>query len=445
MEKILSETRPALQQSFDGAGRRTLMDALGQAGSDYRWNFYKYGFSGKSEILSTARLVDFLELTLLYIDQTLQANRRDDALYHSYNILHLRPDSAAVSHLYEMLEGQVAILSSGLLSGDESLALSKSLRSSALYRVDQRSYILYPDRIIKGFVEKNLLAPQQVKGLALVTELEKACDESLLVCDETGNYHFAGHVHNVKDVKQALDVLSSQPRFSHLVAQDASQIEALFEQTFHHDQFTGRSGTFFAYEGLGSIYWHMVSKLLLAAQETILRYRDEPSAPGLIERYTDIRAGQCFNKSPAEYGAFPTDPYSHTPAGQGAKQPGMSGMVKEEILARQAELGLTIVDGRIVFDFTLFDRRELLESPSTYRFLDTTGRWEQIDLPAGSLAYSICQVPVILQASKQAAIQVYLKNGTQQKLEGLTLNPENSRHIFERDGAVDHLVVSVPN
>jgi hypothetical protein len=34
-------------------------------------------------------------------------------------------------------------------------------------------------------------------------------------------------------------------------------------------------------------------------------------------------------------GAF-YDPYSHTPKGQGAKQPGMTGMVKE-ILARKAE------------------------------------------------------------------------------------------------------------
>ena len=32
--------------------------------------------------------------------------------------------------------------------------------------------------------------------------------------------------------------------------------------------FTGRSGAFYKYEGLGSIYWHMVSKLLVAVQET---------------------------------------------------------------------------------------------------------------------------------------------------------------------------------
>ena len=69
----------------------------------------------------------------------------------------------------------------------------------------------------------------------------------------------------------------------------------LFENIFDHASFTGRSGTFFAYEGLGSIYWHMVSKLLLAVQETsLLRTRaSRASLPrtvqALIDTYYDIR------------------------------------------------------------------------------------------------------------------------------------------------------------
>ena len=48
----------------------------------------------------------------------------------------------------------------------------------------------------------------------------------------------------------------------------------LYEKTFNHQSFTGRSGTFYAYEGLGSIYWHMVSKLLLSAQENVFAAED---------------------------------------------------------------------------------------------------------------------------------------------------------------------------
>ena len=99
----------------------------------------------------------------------------------------------------------------------------------------------------------------------------------MIVRDEEGNYHFSGHIRNSKDVARSLDALKAQPRYAELVKAEAEKIEALFENIFHHDEFTGRSGTFFAYEGLGSIYWHMVSKLLLAVQETILRTRSEPS------------------------------------------------------------------------------------------------------------------------------------------------------------------------
>ena len=101
---------------------------------------------------------------------------------------------------------------------------------------------------------------------------------------------------------------SKSGRCSILDMAEAKKILDLFEETFHHDEFTGRSGTFFAYEGLGSVNWHMVSKLLLAVRETILRFKDHPSVNALIERYVEIRAGLGFNKTPDRFGAFPTAP-----------------------------------------------------------------------------------------------------------------------------------------
>ena len=216
----------------------------------------------------------------------------------------------------------------------------------------------------------------------------------------------------------------------------------MFENVFQHNQFTGRSGTFFAYEGLGSIYWHMVSKLLLAVQETILRTREEATTQALMENYVDIRKGLSFNKSPDAYGAFPTDPYSHTPKGQGARQPGMSGMVKEEILTRQKELGFSVTDGCISFDFLLLDRSEFLTSPSPFVYWNIAGKREQIDLPAGTIAYSICQVPVILRASDESRIDIQFTDVRTQHIDGHVLDLENTRHILRRDGTIHHLVIS---
>ena len=67
------------------------------------------------------------------------------------------------------------------------------------------------------------------------------------------------------------DALAQEPAYAELVAAERTFILDLFETVFDHGSFTGRSGTFFAFEGLGSIYWHMVSKLLLAAQESYTR------------------------------------------------------------------------------------------------------------------------------------------------------------------------------
>jgi hypothetical protein len=363
-------------------------------------------------------------------------------LYHAYNILHLSPKTAAIGHLYEMLEGQVAILSSEMLSGEESLILLQSLRNSKLYRADQHSYILYPDRSLPGFLEKNCITSEQVKGLQLISELVKAKDKSLIVMDEEGNYRFSGQLHNAKDVTRALNALPQQ--YAELVQCESEKIKTLFEDVFHHNEFTGRSGTFFAYEGLGSIYWHMVSKLLLAVQETILRTREESSTSALTEKYIDIRKGLSFNKPPEIYGAFPTDPYSHTPKGQGARQPGMTGMVKEEILTRQMELGLSVANGNIQFDPLLLNQQEFLAVPGTYKYWNVNGQEEQVDLPAGSIACSICQVPVILQVANEPHIEAHLSNGRIQEIRGQVLDVENSRHIFNRDGVVHHLIVLMP-
>ena len=66
-----------------------MMDALGQAGSDYRWNYYSQGFSGEYTQLPIPDMIAFLDLAQQYVEHSLRANKRSDNLYHAYNILHL--------------------------------------------------------------------------------------------------------------------------------------------------------------------------------------------------------------------------------------------------------------------------------------------------------------------------------------------------------------------
>jgi hypothetical protein len=308
--------------------------------------------------------------------------------------------------------------------------------------------MLYPNRDLPGFLRKNQVSAEQVTGSALIAKLVKRGDRTLIVRDENGIYHFNGNFKNARDVRHALENLKQLPAFAELVEDEATEILDLFELVFNHHSFTGRSGTFFAYEGLGSIYWHMVSKLLLATQETTLRAvaNREPQklVRALAEAYVDIRKGLGFNKSPDVYGAFPTDPYSHTPAGQGAKQPGMTGQVKEEILARLAELGLFVRQGRLSFEPLLLDRREHLDRPEAFHYLDVNGHRQTIDLPSGSLAYTFCQVPVVYCSGPDEKIKIRFTDGTSREVAGSSLDADLSQHIFRRDGQVVQVTVYRP-
>jgi hypothetical protein len=447
VQRVLLDYQNKLPTGFDDQTRRAMMDDLGAAATAYRTLIYENGLPDSQAELTGQALRDLLALAQAFIEHTLLANRRPDDLYHAYNVLHLTEQGAAVENLALMLEGQVAILSSGLLSPGEALALLRNLRQSDLYRADQHSYMLYPNRRLPGFRRKNNITADQLAGSKLAAALAANADMRLLTRDQAGVTHFNGNFHNAGDVTRALDELAQEPAYAELVTAERGFILDLFESTFNHRAFTGRSGTFFAYEGLGSIYWHMVSKLLLAAQECYQQAVDEKLGATVIDAlavaYYDIRRGLGFNKSPAEYGAFPTDPYSHTPMAGGARQPGMTGQVKEEILTRLGELGVLLRGGALRFAPTLLKGEEFFGTENEFAYIDTVGEQKTLPLPPGSLAFTICQTPVVYVRGDEAQIEVMMAQGQPAVFKGNCLDTKTTKHILDRDGQITSLRVTV--
>ena len=438
----------ALAGGFDDRARRAFMDTLGAAGSAYRHALDEHGISGEQSEIDGPTLASFLERARAYLAQTLRANRRSDALYHAYNVLTLDDDRAGLRRLDVMLEGQVAILSAGLLSAQEALELLASLRRSRLYRADQHSYLLYPDRDLPGFLVKNRIPRERVRDSALLSALVETGDTRLIVRDENGDTHFHGDFRNAKSVRRALAELASDERWTGLVAAEGEMIVALFEDLFDHASFTGRSGTFFAYEGLGSIYWHMVSKLVLAVQEAYRRAQQSAEPPACLEAlmaaYDDIRAGLGDHKTPDVFGAVPTDPYSHTPAHAGAQQPGMTGQTKEDLLARWGELGVEVRAGRLGFAPSLLKPSEFLQQ-AVETTVRTVGGPVRLALESGTLAFTVAQVPVIYRlVDGDAQAEVVRNDGTVQTFPGAVLDHGTSREVFERTGSVARILVTVP-
>jgi hypothetical protein len=119
----------------------------------------------------------------------------------------------------------------------------------------------------------------------------------------------------------------------------------------------------------------------------------------------------------------------------------MTGAVKEEILARQAEVGLVIENGCICFTGLLISPDELLKTSASFDYIDINRKSQRIEVPTGGLAYTVCQVPVVVQFGDTSSIEIHLTDGQTQTIRGNQLDPINSQHIFQRDGYIHHLKV----
>jgi hypothetical protein len=444
MSDTLQRYLPLLNAPISDRDRKSILDELGSAGAIYREKLYLQGISGERSAISVARLQSFCDSALQHIDHSIRANRRDDGLYHSYNLITIAEDAIRTRRLHEMLEGQVAVLSSGALTPAQGVALLEALRNSSLYRPDQNSYILYPDRRLPCFLEKNNLPHCEVEKSKLLMSMLERDDRRIVVRDVEGGFHFNASFSSSAILKQALHELKKS-EFRQLAKKEEQRILALYEKLFDHQSFTGRSGTFYKYEGLGCIYWHMVSKLLLAVHEALERAvasgADESILQQLRAHYNSVYDGLGVHKSPAVFGAIPTDPYSHTPAFAGAQQPGMTGQVKEDFIARMGEMGVHVENGELAFVPQLICRTEFLVESKTFHYCDVKGYPRTLNLEPGTVAFTYCQVAVIAHRSGPRRIRVTFADGTSQLVAGLKLDAATSAAVFERLGTIQRLDV----
>ncbi|MBT8494088.1 MAG: hypothetical protein KJO07_13620, partial [Deltaproteobacteria bacterium] len=415
------EARPELGKGAVSAeARYQLLAAAGEAASRYRLTLYQHqAFSGVVQ-QPISKLNEMLNDAMAAIDHSIEQSLREDGLHHAYNLLHLGPEAVEVEHLYAMLEGQVAALSSGAISPGQAVHVLEALFESDMHRADLGTFMLYPDRPLPSFLERNRIPAARFDAIPLLAEMLERGDQSIVLRDKAGCYRFSADLRNRGDLMSRFDALGQ--RYGDALEQARQALLELYEDVFRHKEFTGRSGTMFGFEGLGSVYWHMVSKLLLAVQENffdaLADQTDEETCRRLGQLYYRVREGLGFNKTPGEYGAFPTDPYSHTPKHAGAQQPGMTGQVKEEILTRFGELGVRVSDGAVKFNLGLLRAREFVASPRSFRFLDVDGQWQELAVPASGLAFTWCQVPFVYRLDDSApepAVTLSLADGSQRE------------------------------
>ncbi len=410
--------------------RRSLLDALGGAYGAYRAAAYDEP-PAAPDTAAVDELAEVVRTALAHVEVVTSTAEREDGLLDAYRLLVLGEGTAEVRPLYPMLEGQVAALDSPTTSPRRAAELVDALFASDLHRQDHGSFVLYPDRRPPSFLERNRVPLAELPEL--LRPLAEGAGDGLLRVDADGVVRFAARIGNRDDLLDALaDAGVDEPTREALLD--------LHEQVFDHRSFTGRSQSMYRYEGLGSIYWHMVAKLLAAVQRRLAAVddRDDPELRERLRRgYHRIRDGLGFRQPVAVQGAFPLDPHSHTPAHAGAQQPGMTGAVKEGVLVRLGELGVEVADGVVGFRPVLLRHDDFLTSSEPWAPLGEGGA-----LAPGTLGFTWCGVPIVYHLADEPWVRV-VGPDIEVAAPGCVLDPRTSRLLTSRSGAVSRVDVGV--
>ncbi len=410
---------------------------LGYNFDKYKEAIYEKCFKEKQET-DYKTILDFLKLSQEYIDYTIKKNKRKDGLYHSYNIMYAANDEIEIRYLKEMLEGQVAVLGCDYLSDKEATELLQKMEKSKLYSKENKTYYLYPVIHTPSFMDKNIIPKDFAIKSRLIQTLIKDNNKELVILDANKKVRFNKDLNSYEKFKERIETLKKE--YKDLITAEEEELTQCYDEIFGFSEFMGRSQVLYKYEGIGSIYWHQNSKLLVSVQERMLRAKNKED---LKSAYRTVRSGLGFNKTPEEWRAFPQDAYSHTPFAGGAKQPGMTGQVKEEIITRFKELGVIAENSRITFNSEIIDESEYLKEKTEFEFIRIDNERELISLDKDMLAFTFCQTPIIYQKSDRAEIFILYTNGESVTIGGNTLPEDISRSIFERENKVDSIRVYV--
>lgn len=416
---------------------RGFLDVVGQAFSEYRGFVYAQGFSGKDE-LSFDEIDVFLADAIEVLGKTIDANRRPDGMYHAYNILTLGEDDLKVSHLFLMLEGQSAALASGRLSPDAVLDAVVAMEKSDLMNEVLGQFYLYPKKQLSTFMERNIIPAELASQSGLIRRMLDEGHVGFVFKDAAGAIRFHHGIRTSHDVEAQLVAVGA-------TADEAILMREIYEVVFNHKAFTGRSGIMYKFEGIGCIFWHQNGKHLLSVQEAFSAAHSAglDVTGALKEAYYRLRSGFGFTKTPKVWGAFPLEPYSHTPFMMPAQQPGLTGQAKEDVLLRTTEIGAMVADGILSFNPALLQGDEFISEASVFDYVNNKGELASINLPANGLGFTVCRTPVVYVLGEKNGVSVIGVDGAVLFAQDeLSLDAGMSKQVFDGDVAIEKIVVA---
>jgi hypothetical protein len=107
------------------------------------------------------------------------------------------------------------------------------------------------------------------------------------------------------------------------------------------------------------------------------------------------------------------------------------------------ELGVSVSQGTICFRPFILRKSEFLSSSANLSYFDISGEQQSVELAAGELGFTYCQVPVVYSLAKQTSIVVSYADGSEKAITGDAIDAETSLLIFDKTGDVVSIKVAL--
>jgi hypothetical protein len=88
---------------------------------------------------------------------------------------------------------------------------------------------------------------------------------------------------------------------------------------------------------------------------------------------------------------------------------------------------------------------EFMQEPAEFAYVSVTGEDQSLALPAGSLAFTLCQVPVVYKVvDDRGAAAVRFSDGSTVAVPDSCFDAALSGEIFSRSGRITQIQVGIP-
>ena len=79
-----------------------------------------------------------------------------------------------------------------------------------------------------------------------------------------------------------------------------------------------------------------------------------------------------------------------------------------------------------------------------FRYVNLAGESLTLTLPPDSMGFTVCQTPVVYKRGDFAQVEVVFKDGRPVVFSGNCLDVKMTQHIFNRDGQIKQVNVTLP-